>query len=102
DQPSQLAQMRRFRCDRPLERGFVLARHDPDLVGHARSEWTHGNIVIQGFNNPDWIAQFLSQGVTENAAFLFQVVSARSPQFVEYTPRNKRCCRELGDWMIEL
>src|SRR5262249_33298001 len=80
----------------------MAARHDPHLIGHARSKRAQGNVVAPCFHNPHRVSLLLVQRVAENAAFFFQVVIARSAQFVEHAPRDKGGGRELGNGMAEL
>ena len=53
-----------------LERGFMGARKNPGLIGHARRVRTERDEVAAHFDDALVLLQFLGNDVAEDAAFL--------------------------------
>src|SRR5262245_8671479 len=98
----QTAHHGRTRQHTALEVSFVLARHDPGLIGNPRRVRTTGHPLSRGFHDALLLLELLLHHVAKNTALFARVVFASRAQLIKDTARNIGGRGQLRVWMVQL
>src|ERR1017187_10937564 len=92
----------RLRQASALERGLMVARQNPGLVGNARSVRSNRHIIAARLNHTRRLPLLLGKNVAENAALFGHEIFTPRAQLVKHSPRHEHRGGNLRRGMAEL